>query len=71
MLFGQLRIDDEFRFAMGAATWIYRGNGWYGWPYSGGPYHECDKSRGVEIIRRPPASHVGEYNGPQQIHQEN
>ena len=19
--------------------WEYRGNGWYGWPYSGGPYY--------------------------------
>lgn len=37
-----LKVGDLFHFDTDSnqtGPWEYRGNGWYGWPYSGGPYY--------------------------------
>ena len=33
---------DIFRFEPHGDRYRYNGNGWYGWPYSGGPWHTRD-----------------------------
>lgn len=35
-----LEVGQQFRFRDNPSghPWEYRGNGWYGWAYSGGPY---------------------------------
>jgi len=38
MTLRDLQVGDFFRFTPGGAVWEYRGNCWYGSPFSGGPY---------------------------------
>lgn len=51
MTLRDLHEGDIFRFRSSppSAKWIYRGNGWYGLPYSGGPYYGTDGAE-VELI---------------------
>ena len=44
-----LKTDTPFRFLQSFTVWFYRGNGWYGFPYSGGPYC-ADDNPAVVIV---------------------
>lgn len=43
-----LPVDARFRFPGSDVVYTYRGNGWYGKPYSGGPWHSEEDT---EVIR--------------------
>lgn len=53
MHFRDLRTGDCFQFSIAqTAMYEYRGDGWYGWPYSGGPWHRRDNPS-VVLVTRP------------------
>ena len=48
MTLRELTTGDVFYFAEGkraGSPYRYHGNGWFGWPYSGGPWHTHDNPR--------------------------
>ncbi len=50
-----IKAGQVFRFgAPGSEPWEYRGNGWYGRPYSGGPYCMDEYQRNTTPVRVDP-----------------
>lgn len=57
MYFRDLRTGDRFQFGIAqSVTYEYRGNGWYGLPYSGGPWHRHDNPAVILVSR--PITHI-------------
>lgn len=63
MNYQTLKTGQWFRFLdpdRSPAIWQYRGNGWFGRPYTGGPWHIKDNPRVEVVVSEPKEYQDGE-----------